>query len=118
MDDIDPQLEISVTRERGVTVVAVAGELDAATTPELREPINLAVSDGGALVLDLARCEFIDSTGLHTIIDACAALETDGGRFAVVCTPTGPVARVIEIALPGMLAVHDTRTAALAAVGE
>lgn len=116
MDDADHQLEISVTQEGGATVVAVAGELDAASAPELQGPIDHAVSNGGALVLDLARCDFVDSTGLHAIIDARAKLEGRGGRFAVACTPAGPVARVIEVAVPGMLPVHDTRAKAVAAV--
>jgi anti-sigma B factor antagonist len=115
MDD-DQILEIAVTHERGATVLAVAGELDAASAPALRGPIDRAVSNGGALVLDLIDCDFVDSTGLHAIIDARAALEASGGRFAVVCAPSGPVARVIEVAVPGMLPVHGSRADALADV--
>lgn len=111
--DPDPDLQVDVTHERGVAVLAVTGELDAASAPELQHA--LAAADG-AVVLDLARCEFLDSTGLHVIIDARAGIEARGGRFAICCATQGPVARVIEVALPGVLELHPSRTAALDAV--
>jgi anti-anti-sigma factor len=115
-DSVEPELEVTVTREGGAIVVAVAGELDAASTPELEGPLGQATADGGAVVLDLSSCEFVDSTGLHAIIDARGAVEGRGGRFALVCAEHGPVARVIEVALPGMITLHPTRTSAVAAV--
>jgi anti-sigma B factor antagonist len=118
MDDLDPTLQISVSHERGATVVAVAGELDAASTPQLHDPIEAAVDNGDALVLDLGACEFVDSTGLHAIIDARAALQGKGGRFALACAPRGAVARLLDVAVPGVLDVHATRQAALDAVAE
>jgi hypothetical protein len=39
-DSLDPDLlQVDVSRERGATVVAVVGELDAATTPDLQGPL-------------------------------------------------------------------------------
>ena len=69
-----------------------------------------------ALLLDLSDCGFLDSTGLHAIIDARTAIHEAGGRLAVCCPPSGPVARVIEVALPGMLELYPTRDAALRAL--
>jgi len=112
----EPDLEVTVIREPGATVIAVAGELDAATTPDLHEPLTRAAGDAGALVLDLVACEFVDSTGLHAIIQAHGTVEDRGGRFALACVEGGPVARVIEVALPGMLELHASREAALRAV--
>jgi anti-sigma B factor antagonist len=116
-ESLDPELHITVTREHGVVVVAVRGELDAASTPELQTRLAAEAGGGVPLVLDLVECDFVDSTGLHAIIDARAAVEGAGGQFAVACVPDGPVARVIEVALPGMLETHATRASALAAVG-
>jgi anti-sigma B factor antagonist len=118
MDDSpDPDLlQVDVSRERGATVLAVTGELDAASAPELLGPLDTAVANGGPVVLDLAACEFVDSTGLHAIIDARAAVEAGGARFALCCAVRGPVARVIEVALPGVLETHATRDDALDAL--
>jgi anti-sigma B factor antagonist len=115
-ENVEPELEVTVTREGGATVVAVGGELDAASTPDLEGPLGQAAADGNAVVLDLSGCEFVDSTGLHAIIDARSAIEERGGRFALVCTENGPVARVIEVALPGMITLHPTRASAVDAV--
>jgi anti-anti-sigma factor len=115
-ESIDPDLQIAITREGAVTVVAVHGELDAASTPELSARLAGEPMDGG-LVLDLLECDFVDSTGLHAIIDARAAVDAAGARFAVACLENGPVARVIEVALPGMLETYGGRDAAVAAVG-
>ncbi len=115
-EDLEPELHVNVTREDAVVVVAVRGELDAASTPDMQARLDAETGGGAALVLDLLECEFVDSTGLHAIIDARAAVEEAGGRFAVACVPDGPVARVIEVALPGMLDTHATRADAIAAV--
>jgi anti-sigma B factor antagonist len=112
----DPDLHIDVVRDRGAMVVAVRGELDAASTPDLQARLRGELDAGSALVLDLLECEFIDSTGLHAIIDARAEVEDAGGRFAIACADDGPAARVIEVALPGMLETYRTRDAAVAAV--
>ncbi|UGS34326.1 STAS domain-containing protein [Capillimicrobium parvum] len=111
----DPDLQIAITRDGGVTVAAVRGELDAASTPQLPARLAGEPTDRG-LVLDLLECDFVDSTGLHAIIDARAAVEGAGARFALVCHADGPVARVIEVALPGMLETYGRRDAAIAAV--
>jgi anti-anti-sigma factor len=117
-DHLDEELQITVARERGATVVAVDGELDAASTPELQASVaqTLARADSDAVVLDLAACTFVDSTGLHAIIDARALAQGQGGRLEVCAAQDGPVARVIEVALPGMLELHPTRRAALDAL--
>jgi anti-sigma B factor antagonist len=116
-DNAEPELEVSVSRQDGATVVAVAGELDAASTPRLQAPLGeVSEQPAAAVLLDLSGCDFVDSTGLHAIIDARGEIERRGGRFALCCAERGPVARVIEVALPGMLDVHPTREAALQAL--
>ncbi len=115
-DELEAELQVTTSRERGATVVAVRGELDAASTPVLQEKLADIVAEGGPIVLDLAECQFLDSTGLHAIIDARGVLEERGAGFEICCVGDGPVARVIEVALPGMIALHPSRQAALDAL--
>lgn len=117
-DDLDQDLMITVAKDGDATVVAVGGELDAASTPELQASFaqTLAQVRDGAVVLDLAECTFVDSTGLHAIIDARALALEQGSRLEVCAAEDGPVARVIEVALPGMLELHPDRRAALRAL--
>ncbi|MBX5440764.1 MAG: STAS domain-containing protein [Solirubrobacteraceae bacterium] len=119
MDDAhDAEIQVTVTHVDGATVVAVDGELDAASTPALSGPLSAAVAEGGAVVLDLSSVGFVDSTGLHAIIDARSEADERGGRLELCCEADGPVARVIEVALPGMIELHPDRESALAAAGD
>jgi hypothetical protein len=114
-ESLDGELLVSVSREGGVTVVAVRGELDAASTPRLESRGGGAGAPGAPRGGDQKAWELVDSTRLHPSIGARAAVEDAGGSFAVACVEDGPVARVIDVALPGMLDTHGSRSAAVAA---
>jgi anti-sigma B factor antagonist len=91
------QLRTEVTEIAGWTVVHVYGELDVATTPDLREVLVRLVGEGSTkLVLDLDGVDFLDSTGLGTIISALKRARTHGGDLRLVCTQAR-IARLFEI---------------------
>jgi anti-sigma B factor antagonist len=91
------QLRTEVTEIAGWTIVHVYGELDVATTPDLRELLVGLVSGGSTkLVLDLDGVDFLDSTGLGTIISALKRARTHGGDLRLVCTQAR-IARLFEI---------------------
>ena len=90
------QLRTEVTEIAGWTVVHVYGELDVATTPDLREVLVRLVGEGSTkLVLDLDGVDFLDSTGLGTIVSALKRARTHGGDLRLVCTQA--IARLFEI---------------------
>jgi anti-anti-sigma factor len=78
----------------GQREVRVEGELDLAVAEQLRE--LLAQLDGELVTIDLAACEFIDSTGIAVIVQASEAAAKDGRRI-VVHSPTAQVLRVLTI---------------------
>lgn len=89
------------------TVVAVSGELDIATVPQLRAAID---AEPGSLMIDLSATTFIDSSGLHVLFHTCEARD---GAVAIIC-PSGQVRRVIEIAgMAAALPLYDDVAAAL-----
>jgi anti-sigma B factor antagonist len=91
------QLRTEVREITGWTVVNVYGEVDVATTPELREVLVGLVGDGATrLILDLDGVDFIDSTGLGTIISALKRARTHGGDLRLVCTQAR-ITRLFEI---------------------
>jgi anti-sigma B factor antagonist len=106
----------SVSVDGGVHVVAVRGELDAATAPELKQTLEGDCGAADALLIDLDRCEFVDSTGLAVLVAASTRIEERGGSFAICCA-TSQVARLFEItgAASGLGLAAD-RSAGLAAV--
>jgi anti-sigma B factor antagonist len=73
-------------RSQGPAVVlAVTGELDLRTSPELEEHLNRAFVAGTELViLDLRQIEFMDSTGLRVLLGAHQRAHENGRRFALV----------------------------------
>ena len=78
--------EVTVTQRDGWSVLAVVGELDLATAPQLRQRLVGLVKTGAThLVLDLRSTDFIDSIGLGVIVGALKRVQPIGGALAVVC---------------------------------
>jgi anti-sigma B factor antagonist len=100
---------VSVNEQPDRTVIAVAGELDLATAPQLEETLMPCLAGGGHAVLDLRALEFMDSTGVRVIVGAHLAAQEHGARFVLVRTPNdGAVGRVLEISgLDGVLELVD-----------
>ena len=68
-----------------VPVVSLAGELDLATAPALeRTLIPLCDAADGPVIVDLARCTFIDLRGLRVLLAAQEHLERSKQPLALV----------------------------------
>ncbi|MBA3488182.1 MAG: STAS domain-containing protein [Longispora sp.] len=78
-------VEIEPTKDDH-TLLRVAGEIDVYTAPKLREQL-VALSEAGVrnIVVDLARVEFLDSTGLGVLVGALKRAKASNGTFALVC---------------------------------
>jgi anti-sigma B factor antagonist len=91
------ELRTEVSEIERWTVVTVHGEIDVATSPTLRERLIDLVNDGSArLVLDLEAVDFLDSTGLGTIVSILKRARTHGGDLRLVCTEAR-IRRMFEI---------------------
>jgi anti-anti-sigma factor len=107
---------VDVSVEAGVHVVAVRGELDAATADELKATLEAECGEADAILLDLDNCDFVDSTGLATLVSARTEIEGRSGSFAICCA-VPQVARLFEItgAASG-LGLAENRATALASL--
>lgn len=82
----EPALSITATTEGPTTVLRLAGELDLATADVLRGRLSDVLARGTVvrqLVIDLAALEFVDVTGLGTLLDARRKLEPVGGTLTL-----------------------------------
>lgn len=120
---IPAPFEASVAQlDDGVRVIAVRGELDLSTAPELEGPLEDAVAARDASVLvDLSECEFIDSTGIALIVRAWQRLDRaadgEGQGQVVISSYNDQVRRVLEITgLELSIPIHSSRDEALAAL--
>lgn len=112
--------ETSSSEVDGIRVVAVRGELDLSTAPDLEGPLEVALAGGDASVLiDLTECEFIDSTGIAMIVRAWQQLDGDQDRSGhlVIANSNDQVQRVLEISgLNLSIPIHGSRESGLAAL--
>ncbi|MGH2876315.1 MAG: STAS domain-containing protein [Solirubrobacteraceae bacterium] len=79
------QFRVEVRRLQDAAVIAVAGELDLASGPELEAELErVAGPDMRLLVIDLSGLEFMDSTGLSIIVRAHQRLDGEGCELGLV----------------------------------
>lgn len=100
--------------------VAVTGELDVASAPALRVGLEALVeSCPQRLVVDLSELDFVDASGVATLLATREGLRRHGGTMRTIC-PDPHVRRTFEltgtVALVGLVDGRDgTRTSPSAA---
>ena len=77
--------------------LALRGELDVATAPRVQASLALAEGqDPELVVVDLRGLTFMDSTGLHLLLDADAR-HREAGRRLVVIPGNGAIGRLMSL---------------------
>jgi anti-anti-sigma factor len=76
--------------------VGVTGELDIATAPQLKQTLGHAEDCARGVVLDLRELTFMDTSGVHVIVDASARATAAGRRLVLVRGPS-QVDRVLAL---------------------
>ena len=62
----------------------MAGELDLATSPQFRQTLEEAQRAVGLVVLDFRELSFIDSSGIHVILNVADDARRKGDRLLIV----------------------------------
>ncbi|MEU4566672.1 STAS domain-containing protein [Micromonospora sp. NPDC023956] len=88
---------VSIRPGRGCTVLEVRGELDMATSPQLREGLQRLVDAGDRqVVVDMAGVGFMDSSALGALVVTFKALRDVGGRLSLAAVQP-PVRNVLTV---------------------
>jgi anti-sigma B factor antagonist len=100
-------------------VVAVRGEIDLFTAPELKQKLTEVIASGRRqIVVDLSQTTFLDSTALGVLIGAVKRLRSDSGHLVLVNVDTN-IAKTFEITgLDQIFTILPTRDEAIAALAE
>jgi anti-anti-sigma factor len=117
MNLIPFNVEVESIDDDGVRVVSVTGELDQATADKLREPLRETIEAGGAVMINMCDCTFIDSTGLGVIVEAWKQLQARNGDGAAlsICCPEPEVRRLLEVTgLDQAIEIRDSPEDAIA----
>jgi anti-sigma B factor antagonist len=101
----------------GAPGVTAHGEIDVSTVSTLEAAVEAAIRESeGAFVVDLTDVDFIDSSGIHSLLRARGLLGREDRALAVICRP-GPVRRVFELSRSAdLFALFGSREEAAAAL--
>ena len=113
-----PMADVRIEREDGTVVAIVTGEVDMSNATSVRQQIAGSVTPGDdAVIVDMSELSFMDSAGLHGVIELSTVLAERRQRFLLCVPHDSPIARAIEvIGLPQAVSVHADRAAAMEAV--
>ncbi len=112
--------EFAVTEQgpqAGHHLIAVRGEIDLFTAPELKSALGEALESGHTrIVVDLTNTTFLDSTALGVLIGAVKRLRSRDGVLTIVNTDPN-IAKTFEITgLDQIFTIRPTRDEAVEAL--
>jgi anti-sigma B factor antagonist len=101
--------------DQDAAVVSFDGEIDLGTGPVVREALLQALErETGPVVVDLTEVPFMDSTGVHILVDTLGRLERQNRALAIACREGGQVHRLLAlVGLLDALTVHGSRDSAV-----
>jgi anti-anti-sigma factor len=99
----DSLFKVHSEAREGAAVVVASGEIDHATSPELRAALTGV--EAPLVVLDLRNVSFIDSSGLGVIVGQQKRSQEEGHQFVVAVDETSAVQRILV--LSGLIKILD-----------
>lgn len=91
-------IDIQVDKREAAIVLSPKGDLDMSRSPALRNSLRTAQSDRPkTLVVNLAAVEYMDSSGLATLVEAMKNAKAGSTRL-VLCSMNNKVRALFEIA--------------------
>lgn len=80
-----PQLDIQARQKEGVSVLDLNGRLAVGAASALREKVNQEMAEGhNQVILNLKEVDYIDSTGLGTMVICFTTLQKAGGNLKLL----------------------------------
>jgi anti-sigma B factor antagonist len=101
-------MEHSLREEGGALIAAFCGEVDLENSPKVREVLLSAVGRARKVLVDLSGVDYIDSSGVASLVEALQKAKKGGVSFALVSV--NPAARrVLELArLDRVFTIHES----------
>ena len=87
-------MTIEFVNYRGKKVIALSGDIDMYSSPDLRrELMTLIKKKANFLFIDFTSVSYIDSSGIATFVEGLKYMKSYGGRLRLFCLPD----RIVEI---------------------
>ena len=93
----DYSIVVDATGPDEAVRVAVGGELDLAASGPLRDALEAQLGAGRDVVLDLARVEFLDCSGLSAVVAGMEFARARGRLLMIDDNLSEPVRRVADL---------------------
>ena len=90
-------MDHSVTERDGVYIVTLNGDVDLESSPIAREVLLAAAAKKTAVLVDLAGVDYIDSSGIASLVETLQATKSSGNGFGLVEVSEAAM-RVLELA--------------------
>lgn len=106
---MDQEFQVEEREGSSPRVVAVSGEIDVATAPQLRECLHRVIARGeSTIVIDLLGVTFLDSTALGVLVGALKRCRELGGELQLVVADPR-ILKIFEITgLTGVFTIADS----------
>jgi anti-anti-sigma factor len=107
-------MQISTRTHNDIQIVAIAGSLDSATSPQAQKALDAVVAGAKAVVLDFSKLDYISSAGLRVLLGAAKQLRGAKGTLRMFGLNES-VKEVFEISgFSAILPVYASEAEALA----
>lgn len=88
---------VRVRSAGNVTVVALGGEIDLQNSGDVRKELLACLAEHRDVVVDMAKVDYIDSSGVAGLIEAYQTARQTGVRFRLAAV-SPPALRVLRLA--------------------
>jgi anti-sigma B factor antagonist len=112
-----PLADVRFEREDAIVIAALTGEVDMSNATSVRQQIGESVTpDDDAVIVDLSELAFMDSAGLHSLVELGTVLDERRQQLLLCVPPGSTMERAVQIiGLPRAVSVHPSRDEAIEA---
>jgi anti-sigma B factor antagonist len=90
-------MDTNVREENGVSIVSVTGDVDLESSPVARKTLLDCVGGSKLILVDLSAVDYIDSSGVASLVECFQAARGSGNGFALVSVSEAAL-RVLKLA--------------------
>jgi len=101
-------MEHSVREEGNTIIVGLTGDIDLESSPEARRVLLAEVEKGTRVLADMSGVNYIDSSGVASLVESLQSARAKGGDFALAAVSESAM-RVLQLArLDKVFTIHGT----------
>ena len=106
-------VEYPVRKEGSYTIISLSGELDLSVSPQARNQILACVEGSDHVLVEMAQVEYIDSSGIASLVEGLQAAKRKQGGFGLVSVSKSAM-QVLRIArLDSIFPIYGSTAEAL-----